>query len=201
MPVIGITPCRQLPDYVESIRRAGGEPCVLVLNAAPSLKDLDGVLLTGGGDIAPSYYHEAPHPKANPPDPTRDSFELELAKLGIIRPSNRPLLDLTSARRRPTASSKPSNVPVRVSAWPCSGTRRTSGGLANFASCSKSSSAAAKNKPSPSLSQHRDAVSVPLCGDSCLFVEDDERFDVRRVREEIERLDVLQPVAFLNQPL
>ena len=83
MPVIGITPCRQLPDYVESIRRAGGEPCVLVLNAEPSLKDLDGVLLSGGGDIAPSYYHQAPHPKANPPDPTRDLFELELARLAL----------------------------------------------------------------------------------------------------------------------
>ena len=83
MPVIGITPCQQLPDYVESIRRAGGEPCVLQLNAAPSLKELDGVLLTGGGDIAPSYYHESPHPKANPPDPTRDAFEVELAKLAL----------------------------------------------------------------------------------------------------------------------
>jgi putative glutamine amidotransferase len=63
---------------------------VLVLNAEPSLKDLDGVLLTGGGDIAPSYYHEAPHPKANPPDATRDSFELELARLAVDK--NLPVL-------------------------------------------------------------------------------------------------------------
>ncbi len=85
MPMIGITPCKQLPDYVESIRRAGGEPCVLQLNAAPSLKELDGVLLTGGGDIAPAHYHETPHPKANPPDDTRDRFELELATLALER--------------------------------------------------------------------------------------------------------------------
>lgn len=83
MPVIGITPCRLLPDYIESIRRAGGEPCVLQLNAEPSLKGLDGVLLTGGGDIAPSYYHETPHSKTNPPDALRDTFELELAKLAL----------------------------------------------------------------------------------------------------------------------
>jgi putative glutamine amidotransferase len=83
MPVIGITPCKQLPDYVESIRRAGGEPCVLQLNADPSLRELDGVLLTGGGDIAPSYYRVAPHPKTNPPDATRDAFELKLAELAI----------------------------------------------------------------------------------------------------------------------
>jgi putative glutamine amidotransferase len=83
MPVIGITPCRLLPDYLESIRRAGGEPSVLQLTTTASLQGLDGVMLTGGGDIAPSYYHETPHPKANPPDAARDAFELELAKLSL----------------------------------------------------------------------------------------------------------------------
>jgi putative glutamine amidotransferase len=83
MPVIGITPCRMLPDYVESIRRAGGDPTVLQLSDAPSLEGLDGVLLTGGGDIAPSYYDDTPHPNTNPPDPARDAFELELARLAL----------------------------------------------------------------------------------------------------------------------
>src|SRR5438477_11688992 len=83
MPLIGITPCRMLPDYVESVRRAGGEPCVLQINVAASLKDLDGVLLTGGGDIDPMHYKEAPHPKTNPPDQARDGFELELARLAL----------------------------------------------------------------------------------------------------------------------
>ena len=84
-PLIGITPCRLLPDYVESVRRAGGEPCVLQINTDASLKELDGVLLTGGGDIAPSYYHAAPHPKTNPPDNARDAFELQLARLALER--------------------------------------------------------------------------------------------------------------------
>ena len=83
MAIIGITPCRLLPDYVESVRRAGGEPCVLQLNAAPSLKELDGVLLTGGGDIDPAIYKEPRHPKTNDPDQARDSFELELARLAL----------------------------------------------------------------------------------------------------------------------
>jgi putative glutamine amidotransferase len=83
MAIIGITPCRLLPDYVESVRRAGGEPCVLQLNAAASLKQLDGVLLTGGGDIDPAIYKEARHPKTNDPDVTRDTFELELARLAF----------------------------------------------------------------------------------------------------------------------
>jgi putative glutamine amidotransferase len=83
MPIIGITPCRLLPDYVESIRRAGGEPCVLQLNAPVSLKELDGVLLSGGGDIDPAIYKESRHPKTTDPDATRDSFELELARLAL----------------------------------------------------------------------------------------------------------------------
>ena len=82
-PVIGITPCRLLPDYVESVRRAGGEPCVLQLNVDPSLKELDGVLLTGGGDLDPARYHEPPHPRTAAPDATRDAFELELARLAL----------------------------------------------------------------------------------------------------------------------
>ena len=83
MPIIGITPCRMLPDYVESIRRAGGEPCVLQLGEGASLKDLDGVLLSGGGDIDPAIYKEPRHPKTNDADTARDSFELELARLAI----------------------------------------------------------------------------------------------------------------------
>jgi putative glutamine amidotransferase len=85
MAIIGITPCKLLPDYVESIRRAGGEPCVLQLNVSPSLRELDAVLLTGGGDIDPMLYHQPRHPKTNDPDATRDAFELELARMALDR--------------------------------------------------------------------------------------------------------------------
>lgn len=90
MPVIGITPCRLLPDYVESVRRAGGDPSVLDFNTNASLDNLDGVLLTGGGDIDPSLYHETRHPKTNEPDAMRDTFELELARLALS--TNVPML-------------------------------------------------------------------------------------------------------------
>jgi putative glutamine amidotransferase len=82
-PLIGITPCRRLPDYEMSVRRAGGEPCVLQINGAASLKNLAGVLLTGGGDLDPAHYHAVPHPKTEPPDAARDSFELELVRLAL----------------------------------------------------------------------------------------------------------------------
>jgi putative glutamine amidotransferase len=82
-PIIGITPCRRLPDYEMSVRRAGGEPCVLQIDAAASLKKLDGLLLTGGGDVDPARYKAAPHPKTEPPDAARDGFELELVRLAL----------------------------------------------------------------------------------------------------------------------
>lgn len=83
MPVIGITPCNRLSDYVESVRRAGGDPRVLSSDDAPSLEGLDGILFTGGGDVDPVHYQQSRHPKANEPDPARDAYELELAKLAL----------------------------------------------------------------------------------------------------------------------
>lgn len=83
MAIIGITPCNRLPDYVESIRRAGGEPRVLSTDQAPSVRGLDGLLFTGGDDLDPAHYREARHPKTTAPDAVRDEFELELARLAL----------------------------------------------------------------------------------------------------------------------
>ena len=90
MAVIGITPSNRLTDYVESVRRAGGDPRVLSVDEPPSLEGLDGVLFTGGGDVDPSHYHDARHPSTNEPDAARDAFELALAKLALAK--NAPLL-------------------------------------------------------------------------------------------------------------
>ena len=90
MAVIGITPCNRLNDYLESVRRAGGEPRVLSLDAPPTLEGLDGILFTGGGDVDPAHYHDARHPNTNEPDPARDAFELELAKQALA--NDTPLL-------------------------------------------------------------------------------------------------------------
>ena len=90
MAVIGITPSNRLTDYVESVRRAGGEPRVLSMDAAPSLEGLDGILFTGGGDVDPKHYGESKHSKTNEPDAARDAYELELARLALARDT--PLL-------------------------------------------------------------------------------------------------------------
>jgi putative glutamine amidotransferase len=83
MAIIVITPCNRLPDYVESIRRAGGEPRVLSLDEPPSVRDLDGLLFTGGDDLDPVHYHEPRHPKTHLAEAPRDTFELELARLAL----------------------------------------------------------------------------------------------------------------------
>lgn len=89
-PVIGITLCNQLPDYEESVRRAGGQPRVLSMDDPPSLDGLDGVLFTGGGDIDPAYYRDNRHPRTKDPDARRDAYELALAALALS--ADRPVL-------------------------------------------------------------------------------------------------------------
>ncbi len=75
-------------DYVRSVERAGGVPIVLAPSGAalhPSLVDrLDGLLLTGGLDIDPSAYGEAPHPSLSHTSKERDEFEFLLIE-GALR--------------------------------------------------------------------------------------------------------------------
>ena len=80
-PIIGIAPCRSLPDYVESFRRAGGDPRVFdPLQDKPGqvVTEIDGLLLTGGVDIDPVRYGEERHPTVTAIEPERDAFEFAL---------------------------------------------------------------------------------------------------------------------------
>ena len=85
-PTIGITPCSRVDDYVESVKRAGGEP--LLLNpqedAARALDRIDALLLTGGLDVDPALYGEAAHPTTEV-DPGRDRFEIPLSRAAVAR--------------------------------------------------------------------------------------------------------------------
>ena len=80
-PTIGVTPCHSLPDYLESIRRAGGEPRVLDPakdEPASIIAALDGLLLTGGTDIDPGRYGEEPRGLLSNVDKGRDEFEFDV---------------------------------------------------------------------------------------------------------------------------
>ena len=83
-PVIGITPCTRVDDYVESVKRAGAEPLVLSNTDEPRgvLDRVDGILLTGGLDVDPTLYGAAPHPTTKAA-PDRDRFEVPLSRAAV----------------------------------------------------------------------------------------------------------------------
>ena len=95
-PVIGITAnfengnsCIE-HSYVISILQAGGIPVLIpVHNDIESLRatidTLDGLMLTGGGDINPLYGNEDPIPPLRDVDAARDQFDLTLVKLASDR--------------------------------------------------------------------------------------------------------------------
>lgn len=90
-PLIGITTYGRNHDdeftlpavYVEAVRRAGGIP-LLIAPGEPRLDDLlaalDGLILSGGGDLDPAHYGSDGHPTIYMIDNERDATELDLAR-------------------------------------------------------------------------------------------------------------------------
>jgi putative glutamine amidotransferase len=77
-------------DYVEGVAGAGGAPVVLPPvgeeSAAEALiHSLDGLLLSGGSDLDPSYYGEKPVSELGVTLPERDAFEMALVGLALRR--------------------------------------------------------------------------------------------------------------------
>lgn len=86
-----------LPGYMEGLIAAGALPVMLPLTADPlltaQLMDLhDGLLLTGGQDVAPALYAETPLPACGPACEVRDAMELQL--LGRALQLQRPVLGI-----------------------------------------------------------------------------------------------------------
>lgn len=66
--------------YLNAVRRAGGEPIALDPTAGTEERDaalstMDGLLLSGGADLDPALYGEAPHPSVAV-EAARDDLEL-----------------------------------------------------------------------------------------------------------------------------
>ena len=80
MAVVGITTCRKLEDYRQAVLHVGGEIRILdpSMSVPEALEGIDGLMLTGGGDIEPSHYGEASSPLLSDVEPDRDRFELAL---------------------------------------------------------------------------------------------------------------------------
>jgi putative glutamine amidotransferase len=101
-PLIGITPTPStstfdhgtfyrycLSDtYVKAVWEGGGNPVILPwVSDTPEviLDELDGLILSGGGDIDPDRFGQERHAKANGIDNARDEFELRLMRAAAER--------------------------------------------------------------------------------------------------------------------
>jgi putative glutamine amidotransferase len=84
-PVIGVTRCSRIEDYVASVEQSGATARVLEVSESPRalVGELDGVLLTGGGDVDPVFYGEERHPTVYDAEPGRDEFEIDLARRAV----------------------------------------------------------------------------------------------------------------------
>jgi putative glutamine amidotransferase len=88
MALIAIGQNRKMEDYLESVRRAGGEPVEVVVDSeAPEqiLARVDALLLTGGGDVDPKLYGETRHDTFQAAETGRDDFEIALARAAVAK--------------------------------------------------------------------------------------------------------------------
>jgi putative glutamine amidotransferase len=113
-------------DYVESVRVTGGTPVVFdwtQTTPRQAVEGADALLLTGGADVAPSLYAEAPHPTYQPAEDGRDAFEIEAIRLALER--DMPMLAICRGMQvlnvvcggtlwQDLPSERPSETPHRV---------------------------------------------------------------------------------------
>lgn len=96
MRLIGLTPALDErtgqitvhPDYLDAVARAFALPVLLPLMDGEAaweemLSRIDGLLLTGGGDVAPKEYGQERHPLCGAANPLRDSMELFLCRRAL----------------------------------------------------------------------------------------------------------------------
>lgn len=96
LPRIGISANRKdgqtclAETYIQSVIQAGGAPVVIpattdlrVLTAV--VQDLDGILMSGGGDLNPLFVGEEPLPALQDVDTLRDRYDLLLIRLASNR--------------------------------------------------------------------------------------------------------------------
>ena len=88
-PIIGITFSSEIitgtaKNYTRAIEEFGGEPRILYPDVPDSeFADIDGLLLTGGGDIHPKYFDQEYHPSLKYVNEARDGLELPLCQEAI----------------------------------------------------------------------------------------------------------------------
>jgi putative glutamine amidotransferase len=74
--------------YTEAVYAAGGQPVVMPVTDVPPaglMAGLDGLMLSGGGDLDPTLYGEQPDPTVYGVRPDRDAFEIALYEDAVER--------------------------------------------------------------------------------------------------------------------
>ncbi|HXP87985.1 MAG TPA: gamma-glutamyl-gamma-aminobutyrate hydrolase family protein [Bryobacteraceae bacterium] len=72
--------------YMDAVRDAGADPIgVTPEQSLESLDGLAGFVLTGGTDVDPALYGQAPGPHTEKPDPERDQMEQRLLREALDR--------------------------------------------------------------------------------------------------------------------
>lgn len=76
--------------YVWAVENAGGVPVILPVTREPEIISrylglLDGLLLSGGVDVAPACFGEKPHPHLGTVDADRDTTELPLIREALAQ--------------------------------------------------------------------------------------------------------------------
>jgi putative glutamine amidotransferase len=90
------SPAALIPQtYVDAVRRSGGRPVLLPpggdpAEAAATVADLDGLIVSGGGDVDPARYGARAHPETGAPNQVRDGWELALLDAAVT--AGKPLL-------------------------------------------------------------------------------------------------------------
>ncbi len=105
-PIIGITTGRRYEsaahsrrqprimgiqfEYPQAVERSGGAPVLLPRTkdkdvVAAVMGGVDGLLLSGGGDVVSLAYGVEPHPANKYQDPVRDAMEFEAVRLAVER--------------------------------------------------------------------------------------------------------------------
>jgi putative glutamine amidotransferase len=97
-PLIGITTSitvDKIPErayvngtYIRAVQAAGGIPVLLTPHFTPEVQAalwqrVDGLVLTGGGDIEPRRFGETPHATVDEVSPARDELELGLTRRAV----------------------------------------------------------------------------------------------------------------------
>lgn len=90
-PIIGISaasPSSTGINYIKAVRRAGGIPLIIPITTDKAelrrvIERIDGVVMTGGEDVAPKRYGEEPLPELGEVYPDRDEFDINLIQMAV----------------------------------------------------------------------------------------------------------------------